>query len=94
MGVRSVTLDQLTRLCHDGEWRRAPYPAAPSGFAELDANLPGGGWPVGAIAELMPEARGIDHSNPQRAGIAVGRGADAALPGVRRRLELAVRNRR
>ena len=59
MGVRSVTLDQLTRLCHDGEWRRAPYPAAPSGFAELDANLPGGGWPVGAIAELMPEAMGI-----------------------------------
>jgi hypothetical protein len=55
----ALTLDQLTRLCHNGEWRRSPYQAAPSGFAELDANLPGGGWPIGAIAELMPEARGI-----------------------------------
>jgi hypothetical protein len=52
-------LDQLERLCHNGEWRRSSHPAAPSGFAELDANLPGGGWPMGAIAELMPEARGI-----------------------------------
>jgi hypothetical protein len=55
----ALTLDQLARLCHNGEWRRSPHQAAPSGFAELDANLPGGGWPVGAIAELMPEAMGI-----------------------------------
>jgi len=34
-------------------------PALPTGFAEFDAVLPGGGWPVGAITELMPEARGI-----------------------------------
>jgi len=54
-----VNLDQLSRLCHDGEWRRPAHAAAPSGYAELDANLPGGGWPVGAIAELMPEATGI-----------------------------------
>jgi hypothetical protein len=33
--------------------------AVPTGFAELDAALPGGGWPVGAITELMPEAQGI-----------------------------------
>jgi hypothetical protein len=33
--------------------------ALPTGFAEFDAVLPGGGWPVGAITELMPEARGI-----------------------------------
>jgi len=33
--------------------------ALPTGFAELDAVLPGGGWPVGAITELMPEAHGI-----------------------------------
>jgi cell division inhibitor SulA/protein ImuA len=54
-----VSLEQLRRLCHNGEWRHAAHPAAPSGYAELDANLPGGGWPVGAIAELMPEAAGI-----------------------------------
>ncbi len=28
-------------------------------FGELDAMLPGGGWPLGAITELMPEAEGI-----------------------------------
>jgi hypothetical protein len=55
----ALTLDQLARLCHNGEWRRSPHQAAPSGFAELDASLPGGGWPVGAIVELMPEAMGI-----------------------------------
>ena len=25
-----------------------------SGFAELDAELPGGGWPLGALCELLP----------------------------------------
>jgi hypothetical protein len=54
-----VSLDQLSRLVHNGEWRRPAHPAAPSGYAELDASLPGGGWPVGAIAELMPEVTGI-----------------------------------
>jgi hypothetical protein len=33
--------------------------AVATGFAALDALLPGGGWPVGAITELMPEAQGI-----------------------------------
>ncbi len=51
--------EQLSRLVHNGEWRRPAHPAAPSGYAELDASLPGGGWPVGAIAELMPEVTGI-----------------------------------
>ncbi len=59
MNTRSVSFDQLARLCHNGEWRRPAHPAAPSGYAELDASLPGGGWPVGAIAELMSEAMGI-----------------------------------
>ena len=33
--------------------------AVPTGFEKLDAALPDGGWPVGAITELMPEAQGI-----------------------------------
>jgi len=59
MSARSLTLEQLSRLCHDGEWRRGLHEAAPSGFAELDASLPGGGWPVGAISELLLETMGI-----------------------------------
>ena len=30
----------------------APLPAVPSGFGALDAELPGGGWPRGALTEL------------------------------------------
>ncbi len=59
MPLHPVTLDQLARLCHNGEWQRGDRTAAPSGFAELDASLPGGGWPIGAVAELMPEVTGI-----------------------------------
>jgi cell division inhibitor SulA/protein ImuA len=54
-----LRLEQLARLCRNGDSSRAQRPAAPSGFPELDANLPGGGWPIGAIAELMSDATGI-----------------------------------
>jgi cell division inhibitor SulA/protein ImuA len=55
-----LTLEQLARLCRDAEGSRGPRPAAaPSGFPELDAHLPGGGWPIGAVAELMSDAIGI-----------------------------------
>lgn len=30
-----------------------------TGFAALDACLPGGGWPMGAIAEILHDAQGI-----------------------------------
>ena len=56
---RAQLLEQLAQLCRNGESSRAQRAAAPSGFPELDANLPGGGWPIGAIAELMSDATGI-----------------------------------
>jgi len=42
--------DQLARPAADG---------IPTGFAALDAELPGGGWPRGALIELFAEAPGI-----------------------------------
>ncbi len=56
--------DQLrTRLEHMGRTAHADDQgrptAQPTGFANFDALLPGGGWPVGAITELMPETQGI-----------------------------------
>ncbi|MEC5388301.1 translesion DNA synthesis-associated protein ImuA [Uliginosibacterium sp. H3] len=33
--------------------------AVASGFAQMDAELPGGGWPRGALVELLPETRGL-----------------------------------
>jgi len=56
---RAQLLEQLARLCRNGDSGRAARLAAPSGFPELDANLPGGGWPIGAIAELLSDAVGI-----------------------------------
>jgi hypothetical protein len=38
---------------------RAPLPGVPTGFAELDRELPGGGWPRGCLTELLPARRGV-----------------------------------
>ena len=37
----------------------APLPAVSSGFAALDAELPGGGWPRGALTELLVDGAGF-----------------------------------
>jgi hypothetical protein len=51
-------------LQHPGVWRGADRAQAggdvlPTGFAELDAVLPGGGWPRGALTEILLEREGI-----------------------------------
>ncbi|MEO6690027.1 MAG: translesion DNA synthesis-associated protein ImuA [Dokdonella sp.] len=51
-------------LRHPGIWRRGTKPgtrgdAQPTGLAELDALLPGGGWPRGALSEILIEQDGI-----------------------------------
>jgi protein ImuA len=50
-------------LSHPDIWRGdacAREPASvPSGFPELDAALPGGGWPRGALTDLLLEREGI-----------------------------------
>jgi cell division inhibitor SulA/protein ImuA len=34
-------------------------PAVPTGFAALDRELPGGGWPAGGLSEILSEREGI-----------------------------------
>ncbi len=50
-------------LSHPAIWRGSDCAAEPaciaSGFAELDRALPGGGWPRGALTELLLEREGI-----------------------------------
>jgi cell division inhibitor SulA/protein ImuA len=53
-----------TVLNHPSIWRggscaRVAVPSVPTGFAELDAALPGGGWPAGALTEVCVERPGI-----------------------------------
>jgi hypothetical protein len=56
--ARADKLEQLARLCRNG--REGPPPRIePSGSANLDAVLPGGGWQSGTIVELMPMSDGI-----------------------------------
>ena len=38
---------------------RASAPVVSSGFPALDAGLPGGGWPAGALTEILPAHEGI-----------------------------------
>jgi hypothetical protein len=51
-------------LQHPGIWRgdqvaQSSEDALPTGFAELDDLLPGGGWPRGALTEILVERQGI-----------------------------------
>lgn len=51
-------------LNHPAIWRgngcaRVSIPSVSTGFSELDAVLPGGGWPVAALTEIYAAHRGI-----------------------------------
>lgn len=56
---RAVTLEQLARLCRTGNTSVRPTAIESSGSDALDAALPGGGWQVGSMVEVMPEQIGI-----------------------------------
>ena len=60
--LRTEALDHLAR--HSAIWRgsdlaRVGAPSVATGFPELDAELPGGGWPAGALTEILPAHEGI-----------------------------------
>ena len=58
----AVSLDEI--LSRPDVWcadrlATAPIPTVTSGFTELDAELPGGGWPRGSLTEILVERVGI-----------------------------------
>ncbi|MEJ5212054.1 MAG: translesion DNA synthesis-associated protein ImuA [Burkholderiales bacterium] len=60
--MAASSLDTL--LQHPALWRgdqlaQVAQPSLASGFEALDRELPGGGWPVGALTELLHEREGI-----------------------------------
>lgn len=57
-----TALEQLmnSRQVWQGQGRPGPGPGIPTGFAELDAALPLGGWPASALTELLLPAWGMD----------------------------------
>jgi hypothetical protein len=59
-----MSLSFSTLLDRPDIWRgdslnRAGAPVVSSGFPALDAALPGGGWPAGALTEILPAHEGI-----------------------------------
>lgn len=55
----AALLRAVPRLWRGDHLPRVAGTAAPTGFAELDGALPGGGWPAGAVVELLGAAAGI-----------------------------------
>jgi hypothetical protein len=59
--AREKTLEGI--LQRHPVWRGRPLscgpPAVPTGFAGLDRELPGGGWPAGSLTELLGRRAGI-----------------------------------
>jgi len=53
------TLLQNPAIWRGSEQARVQLPSIPTGFAELDRELPGGGWPRGVVSELLTERSGI-----------------------------------
>ncbi len=47
------------RVWRGGAWRGGAERTVPTGHALLDAELPGGGWPLGGVTELLLERNGI-----------------------------------
>lgn len=57
-----AAVEALTRLpgvWRGGELERAVHEVAPTGHEALDRELPGGGWPLGTLAEVLHDAAGI-----------------------------------
>ncbi len=52
----------------------------PTGFDELDRALPGGGWPLGAITEILVDGYGIGELGLLMPGLSALTKADSAKP--------------
>lgn len=51
------TLTEQGRLWSARHWQETRIPAITSGVAELDTHLPGRGWPLGAVTEILIDQR-------------------------------------
>ena len=59
MSFSFAALLERPDIWRGGSLSRAGTPAVPSGFSLLDAELPGSGWPAGALTEIFPAHEGI-----------------------------------
>lgn len=60
--VSVATLQEILRrqpVWRGGAPPASAAPAVPTGFAVLDRELPGGGWPAGALTEILAACEGV-----------------------------------
>jgi hypothetical protein len=59
MNARVIDLTRLPGVWRGGELEHAIHAMVPTGHAALDRELPGGGWPLGTLSEVLHEGAGI-----------------------------------
>jgi len=59
MKAAVAQLLQFPGVWRGGELEHALHPVVATGHAALDAELPGGGWPVGTLSEVLHDGMGI-----------------------------------
>jgi cell division inhibitor SulA/protein ImuA len=59
MNAAIEALARLPGVWRGGELEQAVHEVAPTGHAALDRELPGGGWPLGTLSEVLHDAAGI-----------------------------------
>jgi hypothetical protein len=59
MNANRTLVLQHPAIWRGGDCARVVLPSVPTGFAELDVLLPGGGWPAGALTEIHVERAGV-----------------------------------
>jgi len=59
MKATVAQLAQLPGVWRGGELEHAIQPVVATGHAALDRELPGGGWPMGTLTEVLHDAAGI-----------------------------------
>jgi cell division inhibitor SulA/protein ImuA len=52
-------LVQLPGVWRGGELEHVAHPVVATGFGRLDSELPGGGWPMGTLSEVLHDGAGI-----------------------------------
>lgn len=77
--VRAEAFAALTRLpgvWRGGELEQVVHAAVPTGHTALDRELPGGGWPMGTLSEVLHEGAGIGEVGFLANAIARAAGSD------------------
>lgn len=59
MKASVAALTKLPGVWRGGELENVVHATVPTGYAALDRELPGGGWPVGTLSEVLHDGIGI-----------------------------------